>query len=238
MNIEHRKHDKRLFVGIIILLIGVALLASNFGLFNYEIKRYFFRWEMILIGVGFFSILSNENKAFGIIVLAVGGAFYARDFLHFHFNFWELFFPAMLIVIGLVVIFHHSTYRSIHKHKYNRSLSTDDMLDEISIFGGSEKIINTDNFKGGKMTSIFGGQKIILSKSKLAPGKNELELFALFGGFELIIPEDWKLNVNILPVFGGFSDKRLPNPQKDQESDRELTIVGTVIFGGGEIKSF
>jgi predicted membrane protein len=233
---EHKSHDKRLFIGLIILLIGAALLASNFGLFSYEIKRYFFRWEMILIGVGFFSILANENKAFGVIVLAVGGVFYARDFLHFHYNFWELFFPAMLIVIGLVVIFHHKTHRNIRTFK--KSLSSDDMLDEISILGGSEKIINSNNFQGGKMTSIFGGQKIILSRSKLAPGKNELELFAVFGGFELIIPEDWKVNVNITPIFGGFSDKRLPNPNKDQGFDRELTIIGTVIFGGGEIKSF
>ena len=99
-------------------------------------------------------------------------------------------------------------------------------------------MIHSENFQGGKLTSIFGGQKLIFTKAKLGPGQNMLELFAIFGGFELIIPEDWDVKVKITPIFGGFVDKRISRPAIEQKNDRELVIYGTVIFGGGEIKSF
>ena len=226
--------DKRLVAGIIIVLAGAALLASNFTDYTYEIKRYILRWEMLLIGIGLIAIFTNESKGFGFIVLAVGTVFYIRSFIDIDFNFWQLFWPSMLIVIGLVIMFHHKSHRRIHSY----SKSSVDVLDEVTVFGGTEKMIHSDNFQGGKITSIFGGQKLIFTKAKLASGQNVLELFAIFGGFELVIPEEWDIKVKITPVFGGFVDKRISSPQSSQKSDTELMIIGTVIFGGGEIKSF
>lgn len=226
--------DKRLIVGIIVILAGAALLASNFTDFSYEIRRYILRWEVLLIAIGLIAILTNENKGFGFVVLAVGAAFYVRSFFDIDFNFWQVFWPSMLIVVGLVIMFHHKSHRRIHSY----DKSTADVLDEATVFGGTEKMIHSENFKGGKLTSIFGGQKLIFTKAKLASGQNVLELFALFGGFELVIPEEWDVKVKITPIFGGFVDKRYSSPQSSEASGKELMIVGTVIFGGGEIKSF
>ncbi len=226
--------DKRLIVGIIVILAGAALLASNFTDYTYEIRRYVLRWEMLLIGIGLIAILTNESKGFGIVVLVVGAAFYVRSFLNIDFNFWQLFWPSMLIVVGLVIMFHRKSHRGLHSY----GQSSVDVLDEATVFGGTEKVIHSDNFQGGKITSIFGGQKLIFIKAKLARGQNVLEIFALFGGFELVIPEEWNVKVKITPIFGGFVDKRIANPQSPETNDKELVIVGTVIFGGGEIKSF
>ncbi len=234
---EHKRSDKRLIVGIIILLAGVALLASNFGFLSYEIRQYVFRWEMILIGIGLISILTSENKGFGFVLIAVGGIFYFKNVIdtNLQIDFWKLFWSFMLILMGLVIMFHH---HKSHKKMHTFAKSSADVLDEVTVFGGSEKIINSDNFQGGKLTSIFGGQKLIFSKAKLSSGQNMLELFAIFGGFELVVPEDWDVKVKITPIFGGFVDKRFSRPSSDQKSDKELLIFGTVIFGGGELKSF
>lgn len=228
--------DKRLLVGIIIILIGAAILISNFTPYTYEIRRYFLRWEMLLIGIGLLTLFTNQNKGFSIVLIVIGGIFYFKDIIDTssQIDFWKLFWASMLIVIGLVIMFHHRTHGRFHH--YNKS--TIDVLDEVTVFGGSEKMIHSENFKGGKLTSIFGGQKLIFTKAKLSEGQNILELFAIFGGFELIIPEDWDVKVKITPIFGGFVDKRISNPQSTQTSNKELMIVGTVVFGGGEIKSF
>ncbi len=231
---EQKPLDKRLIVGVIIILAGAALLASNFTDYGYEIKRYILRWEMLLIGVGLISLFTNESKGFGIIVICVGAAFYIRSFIDIDFNFWQLFWPSLLIILGLVIMFHHKSHRRFHKY----GKTSVDVIDEVIIFGGTEKMIHSDNFQGGKLTSIFGGQKLIFTKAKLASGQNVLELFALFGGFELVIPEEWDVRVRITPVFGGIEDKRISNPSSLQKSDKELLITGTVVFGGGEIKSY
>ncbi len=231
---EHRNSDKRMLAGIFILIAGIALLASNFGIFSYEIKRYIFRWEVILIGVGILSLITRQNKGFGIILIAVGGVFYLRDFYDFHFNFWQIFWPVMLIIAGFSILFHRHSH---HKFR-NVSGTNEDILDEVTILGGTERIINSESFKGGKLTSIFGGQKLIFTRAKMAQGKNTIELFAIFGGFELVIPDTWKVKVSITPIFGGFSDKRLTPVKSGEISESELLITGTVVFGGGEIKSY
>ena len=233
---EPKRNDKRLIVGVIVVLAGLALLASNFGFLTYEIRRYLFRWEVILIGIGLISIIASDNKGFGFVLIAVGGIFYFKDVINtnWHIDFWKLFWAAMLIIMGLAIMFHHKSHRRMHSYKK----ASADLLDEVIVFGGSEKMIHSDNFQGGKLTSIFGGQKLIFTKAKLASGQNSLELFAIFGGFELIIPEDWDVKVKITPIFGGFVDKRISRPASEQKNDKELVIYGTVIFGGGEIKSF
>ncbi|NJK87218.1 MAG: cell wall-active antibiotics response protein, partial [Bacteroidales bacterium] len=197
-------------------------------------KRYLFRWEVLLIGIGILSLFSNQKKGFGIILIAVGGAFYIRDYYELDYNFWQLFWPTMLIIIGFVIIFHHHRPRR-HLHKVSQTSS--DFLDEVSIFGSSERVINSDSFQGGRLTCIFGGQKLIFTKTKMAPGRNEIEVFALFGGFEIVVPDNWKVKINITPIFGGFSDKKMFY-SNNTEPENELIISGTVIFGGGEIKSF
>ena len=104
---ENKKTEGRLLFGVLIVLVGGALLASNLGFFSYEIRRYIFRWEMILIAIGAITLINSENRTTGIILMAIGGVFYMRDFFDFHINFWQLFWPGMLILIGILLIFRH-----------------------------------------------------------------------------------------------------------------------------------
>ncbi|MBN2610491.1 MAG: hypothetical protein JXB00_02950 [Bacteroidales bacterium] len=230
-----KQYDKRIFAGVLIIIAGLALLLSNFGIFPPEIKRYIFRWEVLLMGIGLVSVISSEHKGFGVVLLVVGGLFYFKDILDFQIDFWKLFWSALLIIIGLSILFHNKAHRRHGRAYANASV---DLLDEVTIMGGSEKVIHSQNFQGGKLTSIFGGQKLIFTKAKLAGGQNSLELFAIFGGFELIIPDEWDVKVKITPIFGGFVDKRIVHPDSGHNPEKELLIYGTVIFGGGEIKSF
>ena len=76
-----------------------------------------------------------------------------------------------------------------------------------------------------------------MNNCKLADGDNVLEIIAIFGGTTLIVPNDWRVNLDILPIFGGFGDKRIKDPNKTFLEGRSLIIKGVVLFGGGEIKT-
>jgi len=232
---EHEKKEKRLLIGFLIIIIGLALLASNFGVFSYEIRRYFFRWEMILIGIGVIMLAGKENKSSGIILIAVGGAFYLRDFIDIDINFWQLFWPSLLILIGILMIFR----RKIDHDQDELIVENEDIIDDTAIFGGGDRIVTSQNFKGGRITAIFGGSNFNMSKSKLAPGKNYIDVLAIFGGTKLIVPEEWNIKIQVTSVFGGFSDKHRTMPvDPELTRDKQLIIKGFVLFGGGEIKSF
>ncbi len=113
-----------------------------------------------------------------------------------------------------------------------------DYIDEVAIFGGGKKIVTSENFKGGKVTCIFGGMEIILTQSKLADGIIELEVFAMFGGWTLIVPPTWQIKSEVVAVFGGISDKRMIGPEHVRDNTQQLVVKGLVMFGGGEIKSY
>ncbi|MDD3132774.1 MAG: LiaF-related protein, partial [Bacteroidales bacterium] len=84
----------------------------------------------------------------------------------------------------------------------------------------------------------FGGSEINLTQAQLAPGNNNLEITAIFGGSTLIVPPEWQIKVNVTAVFGGISDKRYKRRDVPTDETKILYIDGLVLFGGGEIKSY
>ncbi len=232
---ESKQTDKRLIVGVLIVLFGALLLASNFGVLPYSIKRYLFHWEMILIGAGLIALVTNEHKGTGIILIVVGGAFYMRNFFDLHFNFWQLFVPSMIILVGLLLIFRR---KLDFKGDTDVPKEDSDILDDVSIFGGGDKILYSQNFRGGKITAIFGGSNLNMTHVKLAPGTQYIDIFAVFGGTSLIVPEGWDIQIKVASIFGGFSDKhRINVAEQENEKTNRLVVKGLAIFGGGEIKS-
>jgi len=171
----------------------------------------------------------------------------------------HLFIYLILIVIGLSLLFRSSSgFRSGFKEWKGRhgmsgdsdfgkenppvdptddaTYTSNDFIDEVAIFGGGDKIITSNNFRGGKVTAIFGGTDIILQHAVLAPGVNQLEVFALFGGWTLRIPPHWQVKSEVVAIFGGISDKRYIAADQPKDNTRQLVIKGLVLFGGGEIK--
>ncbi|MBN2348074.1 MAG: hypothetical protein JXJ22_04515 [Bacteroidales bacterium] len=232
---ENKKTEGRLLFGVLVVLVGAALLASNLGFFSYEIRHYIFRWEMILIGIGVITLVNSENRTTGLILIAVGGVFYIRDFYHFNINFWQMFWPGMLIFIGILLIFR----RKIDRDHGTMVVDNEDYIDDMAVFGGGDRIITSQNFKGGRITAVFGGSNFNMVKAKLAPGKSTIDVLAVFGGTKLVVPEDWNIKINVVSIFGGFSDKHRISPVNNElNKDKQLILKGFVLFGGGEIKSF
>ena len=122
-----------------------------------------------------------------------------------------------------------------HSGSYSKET---DRIDDVAIFGGGHKFISSDNFQGGNVTAIFGGSEIDLTRCKMAPGKHVLEVTAIFGGTTLIVPKEWNIIINVLPLFGGFSHKGMRGPNVVINPESTLIIKGVVIMGGGEIKTY
>lgn len=226
--------QKNLLIGLILIMVGGVLLSKQFGLVNLSLPDYLFSWPMILIVVG---LIQLTKKSDGWILIAIGCMFLVpKIFPERHVDFWTLW-PLIFIAIGLNLLFKKNG--RCERILPNSTKETDfDILDDIAIFGGGEKIITSNNFKGGKTTAIFGGSIINLSNAQLAEGRNEIEVFTLFGGNTFLIPEDWNVKIHVAAIFGGFSDKRHISRNVVTESNKELHINGFVMFGGGEIKDY
>ncbi len=216
-----RSTDKKALTGLILVLIGAIFLIDNLG-YGYIFPGWLFTWPMIFIAIAVVNAFTGNFKG-ALFFLLFGGFFLLQQYGLFDFKtYWPLF----LVIVGLVFLI---------RNRDRASISADDphALDETSIFGGSEKKFISDQFKGGKITSIFGGSSIDLRGSKPVEGAS-IELFTLFGGNELRIPSDWKVEIGSTAIFGAFTDSR---SNVDINPIYTIKITGLIIFGGGDIKN-
>jgi len=214
-------------IGIIIILIGGAFLMSNLGIIEQENLRFIFKWQTMLILIGMIVFFSSGNKSTGIIVALVGIMGLIPDF-------WA----TALILAGVYIIYKQKGVSQTNPNFTETSTQYEsDVINDISIFGGSKKSFQSNNFRGGNITSIFGGSEIDLMDSTLADGENILNVFFLFGGSKFKIPSDWNVAIDVIPIFGSFKDKRIIKEDMLQ-NDSRLIIKGITLFGGGEINNY
>jgi predicted membrane protein len=111
------------------------------------------------------------------------------------------------------------------------------LLKDLSILWGTQKSITSNNFKGGKVTSVFGYSEIDLTECKLDNKSVVIDILGIFGGSTLIVPKEWNVVVDVFSLFGGFTNKIKRTPETKVDMENTLTVKGLVLFGFGELKS-
>jgi predicted membrane protein len=241
MNKPSRRAEtsNRFIIGILLIIAGLILVVKKSTVLpeplDHFIDDIIFSWQMLLVVIGIIVLAGSDNKTPGIIMIAVGGFFMIPELFTDFFRSFNFFWPAIFIVIGIVLLM--NSRRLVKKLDFSESNKAD-YIDYVNIFSGAERQLITDNFQGGKITSIFGGGEVDLTRSSLAPGDNAIEITCIFGGTTIVVPDNWNVIINVTPILGGFTDSRKLRGDVIKDNTRSLTIKGTVIFGGGEIKSY
>lgn len=237
----------------------------EFGFIGIPFHSFIFSWHTFFVIAGAVILSKNNKAFWGYLLLGIGLVGWMRHFpfLPFHqfLNLGDLW-PLILLGFGLWMILHkneknnheqYEKFENLHQDRQNynplngetfgnpaqnsaNSFSFDlDTIDESAVLTTVKKSITSQSFKGGKVSAVFGHVALDFRQAKLAPGEHVLDVSAIFGGTELHFPQEWKIIVNVSSVFGGFDDKRFVNFNAVQDSDSVLVIVGSVVFGGGEI---
>ncbi len=232
------RHDKRLGIGIVFLFLGSIFLFNNMGVIPNMLKHYLFSWQMILIVVGLFMLASNKNKRTGFILISLGVFFIVPDILGFGRIRLGQLWPIIFVIIGIYILLRHKKQQSDMDLFDNIATSNnEDFIDDVNIFGGSNKIIRSKNFKGGRLTAIFGGADYNFTNAELSGNQAVIDVITIFGGTKMVIPADWDVVIDVVAIFGGFSDKRNTYSNIHINTNKRLVIKGLTIFGGGEIKN-
>ncbi|MBT1702765.1 LiaF transmembrane domain-containing protein [Chryseosolibacter indicus] len=232
----------RIFSGLLIITAGVLLLARKMDI---GIPHWMLSWEMLLILLGFYVGVRHSFRGPVWIVLILIGSLFMLDDIDPSIHIKEYIWPIVIIGIGLAVMFRSRRPRSAEGWKnwegavVDSGIQSDnDVIDSVVIFGGVKKNIISKTFKGGEITTIFGGTDLNLTQADVQ-GKIVLDITQVFGGAKLIVPAHWKIQSDdLVNIFGGLDDKRPVMPEPNTDHNKVLVIKGTCIFGGIDIKSF
>ncbi|MHA7099499.1 LiaI-LiaF-like domain-containing protein [Roseivirga pacifica] len=230
--------NKRMVTGGIFLLLGVLLTLDNLDILRFSLPDYLFGWYTILIVVGIFLSTVREKVGFGITLIIIGGIFLLDEMAYeyyWDFDFRDIFrlWPLVFVAIGVSLITRRNKKDDYEKKSFENEV---DFVDELAVFSGAERVVTSKTFKGGKLTSIFGGTELNLINADLDHGTNVLDVFVLFGGCDIRVPADMNVKVKVTAIFGGFSDERKIINENEANTGKELVIKGLVLFGGGEVK--
>jgi predicted membrane protein len=227
---EYRRHGfGTAILGLGVLTLGLVMLLDNFGIIDGEALYGY--WPVFLILIGISHLVRPEGSrrvAAGIIWIAIGTAVLLSNLGSIPFDIWDLW-PVVLLIIGGSLI--------LRPFRRGPSLGENvGFFEATAILGGSNRRLETENFQGGDATALLGGCKIDLRDCGSEGGPAEINTFSFWGGVEILVPEDWDVQVRGLAILGGYGDKT--RGAGGEGGGRKVLIVrGLAIMGGVEVKN-
>ena len=234
----------RLFIAILLIAAGTLLFLSNLGLLP-EFNFWAF-WPLIFVVGGVGKLVSDNSRAgqaLGIVLIAGGSLFLlvSLGILHIraHDDSWPL--SLLLIAFGTVALIKildandHARGR-VGFPTANGPVSADFFKEQV-VFGSLKRKVDTQNFQGGKLETVFGSIDMNLRSAQISsPEKTAtIQVNAIFGSIELRVPESWRIVVHAPSIFGSVEDKTLAGKVATSDGPT-LFITGAAVFGSVEIK--
>jgi predicted membrane protein len=219
----------RMILGLGVMLLGLALVLDNFGLFS---VRFIFRlWPLIFVAVGLMRLsqsLRHGGRPEGHVLTLVGIGLLLINLGLLGFRQAFAFF---LLGVGGFIVYRAS--------RGNRPLPELDgepsqRVDAFALLGGVQRVSRATEFRGGNASAVLGGCDIDLREAAMTEGTTAvLDTIAMMGGIEIRVPEDWSVESRGMAVLGGFEDKT----RRPLDDRRKLVITGLALMGGVEIKN-
>lgn len=216
--------------GIVLVIVGVifALNALNVT----DINLFFDGWWTLFIIVPCFAgLITEREKSGNIIGLAAGVVLLlsCQGILDFSL-LWKLLVPAIIVILGLKMVF-----KGVFDNRASdiiKKMRTEGKEPRCgcATFSSCELNYAGETFDGGELTATFGAVKCDLRNAFI---ENDLVIHAsaIFGGIEILVPDNVNVKVNSNSLFGGVSNKT------DNHPDSHTIYVNAVcMFGGVEIK--
>ena len=249
----NNRENGRVIGGLILVGVGVVLLLRNIG---FVLPQWLFSWPIILILVGIYSGFKHQFRNNSWIILIAIGSFFLFDQFIPELGLRPYFWPTLIIAAGVLFILRPRKFGRFNDSPNENSkisdgnfsqkseqtydsatVSDDDYLRINSVFSGVNRTIVSKDFKGGKVSCVFGGTDIDLTQADIR-GEAVLRFEVIFGGVNLIVPPHFIVINEIDGVFHGVDDKRKYNASANLSPDKKLILRGSVLFGGIEIKSY
>jgi len=221
----------RVILGVFVMLLGVLFTLDTLDIL--EIEPYWRFWPLVLVTIGLAKMLQSKGspgRGTGALFVILGAWLQLDQFDIVDFNLM-VFWPLILVAVGFSMVLQGARRRSPE----SRDRDPSSRLSAFAVLGGVNRKSSATDFRGAEATAILGGCDLDLSQASIASGEAAvIDTFAVWGGIDIKVPQDWTVVVTGVPLMGAFVDSR-KEPRPDPT--KRLIVRGLAFMGGVEIKS-
>jgi LiaF transmembrane domain/Cell wall-active antibiotics response LiaF, C-terminal len=219
----------QLLMGLLIIAVGLLFTLDNLGVAHAaDYLRY---WPAGLIAIGLVKLWDSRDGhggGFGGFMITLIGLWLLLEAaVDIRISFADMW-PMLLVFAGSYLVWRGLTGQ-------RRLAAADDhaIVSAVAILSGVNRGNNSPAFRGGDITAIMGGCDIDLRQAAIN-GDAVIDVFAVWGGIEIRVPDNWSVILHVTPVLGGVEDKTRPSLGS---AEHRLTVRGLVVMGSVEVKN-
>lgn len=227
------KETKNIFIGVILVIIGIILGLNALGLANIDLL-FDGWWTLFIIIPSFVGVIKEKDKSGDLIGLLVGvGLLLAcQDVLSFEL-LWKLALPTIIICFGISFILKEFSYKGFNKKIKALKKNNKENSEYYSTFSSQKLNFDEQKIDGVKLNAIFGSTECDLQNANIGK-ENVINITSIFGSVNISIPNDVNVIIKSSSIFGSAEDQRKKN--KNEKQTKTLYINAFCLFGGVEIK--
>ena len=219
----------KLIIGVGILILG--LLATLDNLDFIEVGDIAEWWPAIIIAVGAVRLLDTSKSKLGSVVLIILGTALLLDSLDIgNFDFGDVI-PLFIALVGGKLAWDALVRRERVRESVGDPSSD---VHAFAMMAGVRRQSTSREFRYSDANAIMGGVELDLREAQIKDGESAtVDAFAFWGGVEIVVPENWRIDGKVMPLMGAFED----NTKNKDANGPVLTIRGTAIMGAIEVKN-
>ena len=226
----------RIFLGLGLVMFGLlwTLQALDWRPAD-ELIRW---WPLLLVGYGV-ATLSGwggvRSVPRGLFFTGLGAVLVLAHLVHISVGFGVVW--SLIIMFAGVVLLRRSfvPYHDDASPGTAGAAGADGPLKLYAIMGAAIRRASGQAPTRGELFAVMGGIELDLRKVVPPPGPLVLDVFAVAGGVEVIVPETWRVRSDIVPIAGAVEDRTTRTPEGAAEATLELR--GTVVMGGVVVRN-
>ena len=256
-----RRNGPRLVMGLIVIGLGILFTLDKLG--YVEAGSLWEYWPVLLIAAGLGRLLlprGCHGRGIGLVMIVVGTLFLLNNLGLLPYRVWD-FWPLLLLLVGASMVWRAmggpggrgaSRWREAGfvpeagegtapgaaavgavPPAGGGSRDESATVDCFALLGGSHRQSASQDFRGGSLFAFMGGCELDLRQASIRGGQATIDAFAMWGGIEIKVPQDWTVALHGTPILGSFDDKT----RAGADGSKVLVITGVAIMGGVEIKN-
>lgn len=218
----------QMLFGLLVMAAGVLFTLDSAGVIRAD--EYIRFWPVGLVAIGGLKLWQSRRGSGavgGAIFLGVGIWLLLDELWVFRVPLVDLW-PLLLVVFGAYLVWQGLSERV--PPASGREI--DSSLSAMAILGAVSRTNHSKAFRSADLTAIMGGCELDLRQAAIN-GEAVIDVFALWGGIEIRVPENWTVDSQIVPIMGGVEEKARALAGA---SGHRLVLRGFAIMGGIEIK--